>query len=221
MDGASINTVCYALKGNSRDQGQIPQVEYKVSRHWPASNDVALREALREQYVRSELQWFDDGQLCWQIITFEWVLKEEDGEMVVVPSLPGVEKWETDPAQAHMPSRHQMGLPDPPSYMRFSTDRLVELYPPSEPMPDWLFTGMGVLGSEHLQRFMRKRNERYGILVSWTGGWTHLRCNWLTGNTFSLHSRSRRRHYMNGVFHTKNPTLYQTELRHRLRRIIA
>lgn len=159
MNGASVNTA-------GRSETQISQVEYKVSRHWVANNDVALREALREQYVRSELQWSDGGQLCWQVITFEWVLKEEDGEMVVVYSLPDVEKWETDPAQAHMPSRHQMGLPDPPSYMRFNTDRLVELYPPSEPMPDWLFAGMGVLGSKHLQRFMRKRNERYGILVS-------------------------------------------------------
>jgi hypothetical protein len=211
MDGVSINTVCYALEGNSHDQGQIPQVEYKVSRHWAANNDVSLREALREQYVRSEWQWSDGGQLCWQVITFEWVLKEEDGEMVVVPTLPDIK----------MLSRHTMGLSDPPSYMRFNTDRLVELYPPNEPMPDWLFAGMGVLGSKHLQTYMRKRNERYGILVRWTGGWTHLKCNWLTGNTFSLYSRSRRRHFMNGVFHTMNPALCQAELRHRLRRIIA
>jgi hypothetical protein len=159
MDGTSVDTV-------GRSETQISQVKYKVSRHWAANNDVALREALREQYVRSELQWLDGGQLCWQVITFEWVVKEEDEEMVVVPSLPDFEKWETDPAQAHMPSCHQMGLPDPPSYMRFNMDGLVELYPPTEPMPDWLFAGMGVLGFKHLQRFMRKWNERYGILVS-------------------------------------------------------
>jgi hypothetical protein len=127
MDGTSVDTV-------GRSETQISQVKYKVSRHWAANNDVALREALREQYVRSELQWLDGGQLCWQVITFEWVVKEEDEEMVVVPSLPDFEKWETDPAQAHMPSRHQMGLPDPPSYMRFNMDGLVELYPPTEPM---------------------------------------------------------------------------------------
>jgi hypothetical protein len=140
--------------------------------------------------------------------------------MAVVPSLPDVEKWETDAAQAHMPSRHQMGLPDPPSYMRSDMDRLVDLYF-NEPMPDWLFAGMGVLGSKHLQRYMMKCDERLDILVRWTGDLTNLKCNWLTGNTFSMYSRSRRRHFMFGIFHTKNPALCQTELRHRLRRLIA
>jgi hypothetical protein len=204
MDGTPVDTV-------GRSETQISQVEYKMSQHWAPNNNVSLREALREQYVRSEWQWSDGGQLCWQVITFEWVLKEEDGEMVVVPTLPDIK----------MLSRHTMGLPDPPSYMRFNTDRLVELYPPIEPMPDWLFTGMGVVGSKHLQRYMTKCNERHGILVTWTGDSSDLSYNWLTGNTFSLYSRSRRRHFMSGIFHTKNLALCQAELRHRLRRIIA
>jgi hypothetical protein len=218
MDSASYNTVRCTLEGDS--ETQISQVKYKVSQHWAADNDVALREALREQYVRSELPWFDDGQLCWQTITFEGGLKEEDGEIVVVPALPDVEKWETYPAQAHMSSRHQMGLPDPPSYMRFDMDRLVDLYF-NEPMPDWLFAGMGVLGSKHLQRYMMKCNERHGILVSWTGDSINLSYNWLTGSNFSLYSRSRGYQSKIGIFHTKNPALCQTKLRHRLRRIIA
>lgn len=54
MDSASYNTVRCTLEGDS--ETQISQVKYKVSQHWAANNDVALREALREQYVRSELQ---------------------------------------------------------------------------------------------------------------------------------------------------------------------
>lgn len=165
-DSASHNTVCDSPEDDDRHEAQISQIEYKVPRHWAANIDAALREALRAKYVRLELQWLDGEQPCRQKITFEWVIREEDGELVVVLLLPDVATREIDPAQAHMPSCLKMGLPDPPSYMHFNTDRLVELYPPSELMPDWLFAGMGVLGSKHLQRFMRKRNERYGILVS-------------------------------------------------------
>jgi hypothetical protein len=54
MDSASYNTVRCTLEDDS--ETQISQVKYKVSQHWAANNDVALREALREQYVRSGLQ---------------------------------------------------------------------------------------------------------------------------------------------------------------------
>jgi hypothetical protein len=145
MDGASVNTV-------GRSETQISQVEYKVSRHWAANNDVALREALREKTITLELRWVDNGQLCWKRIRFEWAIREDDGDMVVVPTLPDID----------MPSRHKMGLLDPPSYMRFNTDRLVDLYY-TEPMPDWLGDGME---PKYWQSYLKKLHERNGILVS-------------------------------------------------------
>jgi hypothetical protein len=107
---------------------------------------------LREKIITLELRWVDDGQLCWKRIRFEWSIREEDGEVVVVPTLPDID----------MSSRHTMWLPDPPSYMRFNTDRLVDLYY-SEPMPNWLGDGME---PKYWQSYLKRLHERNGILVS-------------------------------------------------------